>query len=106
MVILTVAIENDDYLGEAMYVDLPSEVDEALRTHIGVNPEYFQVIAYDPPRPQMKILGDELETLCIEIVKKNRTKAARSRRKPSGKRKRSDGKSYGIAAVTLNRKVA
>jgi len=86
-------LEDDDYLGEGMYVDLPPEKGAALRAWMGVKPEYFQAIADDPTQPQMEILRDEIVALCREVYDTGNAKAAKPRRKAGGKKRKSNDKS-------------
>ena len=86
-------LEDDDYLDDGIYVDLPPEKSEAFRIYMGVNPEYFQAIADDPAQTKMEALREELVELCIEVAETGCVKAAKSRRKPGGKKRKSNDKS-------------
>ena len=56
-----------DYLAEASYVDHSPARGKTLKERMGVSQDYFLAIAPEPTPPQMEILRDELEMLCLEI---------------------------------------
>ena len=82
---------DSDYLGEENFVDLPPEHAQAMRDVLGVSPEYYSAIAHDPAPPQLKILHDELETLCLRVSETDLPETVVLRKKSGGKRRKSVG---------------